>query len=205
MLDLLEEAKREQPAGCIYNSPARGVAARIAEWEAWTAAHGHMDACKRSHAWRPDLCCHTEPTAICQPTVIHADLRRWRGDEPCGCPVREWLSYRGACTGCAWEGPDRDAENPAAEDACDHAHPGWRDAHVVPKWPHERKAQERWWQQVRPLYPDGWLENGGPIRTLRTPPATRHNSMHATPYGGYDMAVLDPSLAEAATPARSTP
>lgn len=188
-------ALRESAVCCIHNSGARGLAARITEWDSWIAGHGNFGASSRSHAWQPGLSVHTEPTARCQPTVIHADLRRWRDDDqkpwPCGCPVREFLSYRGACTGCDWEGKTRDRENAAVEDACDHAHPGWRDLPAVPRMPDERKALARWEQQVSAVYPPGWLEAGGPIRTLRQAMGTRHNSMHATPYGGYDLAVLE--------------
>ena len=41
------------------------------------------------------------------------------------------LAYRGACLGCGWISPTvhllwHEGENGAAEDANDHAHPGWR-------------------------------------------------------------------------------
>ena len=43
------------------------------------------------------------------------------------------LAYRGACLGCGWISPTvhllwHEGENGAAEDANDHAHPGWRPA-----------------------------------------------------------------------------
>jgi hypothetical protein len=50
------------------------------------------------------------------------------------------LAYRGACLGCGWvaEGVHllrEGGENAGAEDANDHAWPGWRDLPVVPRPP----------------------------------------------------------------------
>ena len=53
--------QRESVVRCIHGSAARGLAARIAEWEAWIAEHGNFGSSSRSHAWQPGLCVHTEP------------------------------------------------------------------------------------------------------------------------------------------------
>jgi len=53
----------------------------------------------------------------CQPTVIMELSPLKETDDS---PV---YRHKGACFGCGWLGPDRDDENPAAEDAHDHTHP----------------------------------------------------------------------------------
>jgi hypothetical protein len=83
-------------------------------------------------------------------------------------------------------------ENAAAEDANDHTHPGWRDLPVVERPPQNHggaahtTALAGWRKRWGPLLPAGWLERGGPIRTQRAQPATRHVPGGA-PGGGYDM------------------
>jgi hypothetical protein len=136
--------------------------------------------------------------------VLDVDVRnpaRWRQDTSdmpdCTCctEIDDYL-YRGACRGCDWEGDPRleMGENPAAEDAMDHAWPGWRDVPIVPRCPGDRTAQARWQERVVPQYPAGWLEAGGPIRTLRDGPASsrHHADVASTPWGGYDMGVVRP-------------
>jgi uncharacterized protein DUF6349 len=115
------------------------------------------------------------------------------------------LLYRCACrkAGCDWEGPERGRENPAVEDGLDHAWPGWRDLPTVPRLPEGAKVYDvastprqsaahktfaNWVAKINAVYPAGWLEGGGPIRTLRRPLETRHVE-NATPYGGYDLGV----------------
>lgn len=202
LLDVLAEEQLQQPAPCLFNSAIRGIAAREAEFEAWTAEHGNFGSMMRSHAWTMWITCPYEPTGRCQPTVLSADTRRWdsRDDMPapeCDCArIYDDLLYRGACTGCTWEGAPRGGENPAAEDACDHAHPGWRELPAVPRVPENwsgygKKAaqtRDRWLARVNEVYPAGWLEAGGPIRTARRSMEGRHVPAH-TPFGGYDMAI----------------
>jgi hypothetical protein len=124
----------------------------------------------------------------CTPTVLDADRVEQDGDLP------NWRHYRGACLGCGWAGGPVDSENDAAEDAHDHAWPGWRNLPPVlgppspdgsPKEYDKRKA--RWLEKVAPVFPAGWLEGGGPIRTARKAPGNRHVPLR-TPYGGYDLA-----------------
>jgi|ThiBio_1000_plan_1041568.scaffolds.fasta_scaffold00807_15 hypothetical protein len=185
----IEEAKVDAPAPSIYGSSTRGLAARAAEYLAWREAHGSFGAYGRSHAWTVCLTCPDTPTARCQPTVLSADLRcdcdRY---EECSC-VGD-LMYRGACRHCDWEGEPRDRENAAAEDACDHAWPGWADVPVVSPVPESPKGRAAWVERAVELYPAGWLEDGGPIRTARSGYGTRHVPSR-TPFGGYDLAVVD--------------
>ena len=192
LLAVIEEAKLEAPMRTLYGSPARGLAARAAEFAAWRAAHGSLGSYGRSHAWTVCLTCPDTPTDRCQPTVLFADLRcncgRYRDSYRCTC-VGD-LMYRGACRQCDWEGDPRDRENAAAEDACDHAWAGWAELPVVPAVPQERKKRAAWVEQVSELYPVGWLEDGGPIRTARSRSGSRHVAGR-TPFGGYDLAAVD--------------
>jgi hypothetical protein len=196
----IDEANAEQRPRCAFNSPARGVTARLAEFAEWQAEYGRNGSLRRSHAWTAMFPGKVGPTDRCMPAVLDADVRK--PDElddiatwpRCGCSENyDELMYRGVCRGCDWEGRPRRGENPAVEDACDHAWPGWRDVPIVAKWPGSSSPKAgRWLERALASYPAGWLEAGGPIRTLRPSGGTRHNGQHATPYGGYDMAVLDP-------------
>lgn len=217
-------ALRDLPIGkCLYDSPARGFAARVAEFALWSGAYGNCGCSARSHAWQPSsvhFSMYRGGQAVtdfqldrheCVP--LDCDLRRhryqngtWEPVPPCGHDAGAetgdgWrgLLYRGACrkAGCDWEGPVRDRENPAVEDGMDHAWPGWRHLPPVPKVPDQvgsgtskaaMKSVEAWTAKVIAVYPDGWLEAGGPIRTVREPMGTRHVAGR-TPYGGYDLAL----------------
>jgi hypothetical protein len=121
---------------------------------------------------------------------------RWNAD---GCYCLTAVLARGICLGCGWSGPIRHpeagGEHVAVEDAHDHAFPGWRDLPVVPKRPEwgeskaARKAMQTWAARLAQVYPVGWLERGGPIRTDRGPIGsigTRHVPEVAG-YGGYDL------------------
>jgi len=210
------QAARIAAAGrplCMFDHPARGIAARNAAFLEWAETYGHSGCAVRSHAWiARDIGYRAEgydpTTERCQAIVLTCDTcEPWpsadRAEWPdCGCIDRyNALLWRGACTGCPWEGPIRPGlggENPAAEDAMDHAWTGWREAPIVPRWPSERKAQQRWIETVVPQYPAGWLENGGPIRTWRSPSGTRHHPEHFTRFGGggWDMGVVRPEAGQ---------
>ncbi|MFL6138827.1 MAG: DUF6349 family protein [Frankiaceae bacterium] len=179
-----ERVAAELPS-CLFDVAGVGLLARLAAFDAWKAEHGVFAAIGRSHAWWPGIA-SAAPTATdrCSAIVLWADLRCDHFREACCC-VGDLL-HRGACRCCAWEGPIRDSENAAAEDAHDHAWPGWRDLPIVPQVPDEGKARERWLTQVTALYPPVWLETGGPIRTRRKPPGTRHVP-ERTPFGGWDL------------------
>jgi hypothetical protein len=123
----------------------------------------------------------------CTPSV----LGRHTGDED------NHLAYRGACLSCGWVAEQvhslwRGGENAAAEDANDHAYPGWRDLPIVERPPDNGggtaydKAVTVWRNRWQPILPPRWLDSGGPIRTMRTGLGTRHVPGGA-PGGGYDM------------------
>ena len=190
---------------CLYGSPARGLAGRIGEFDLWKEAYGNFGSLSRSHAWTSHstgLWQGVEGFQLdrCEPTILSCDLRRFRDTDPippCGHDGK--LLYRAVCRGrgCTWEGPERERENPAAEDGLDHSWPGWRDLPTVPEMPYmdgsvtsgaNQKKIATWLAQVNAAYPAGWVESGGPIRTVREPPGNRHVDGR-TPWGGYDVAV----------------
>lgn len=189
-----------RPAGlplCLYDSPARGLQARAAEFEAWKAQHGSSGSQLRAHAWTLGIGGGPgKSTARCQAATLSVDLRQpLRGEDhglECRCTDADVYLYRGACRGCAWEGepqPGLGSENLAAEDALDHAWPGWRDLPVIHRKPGSPKAAAGWLERVTAEYPAGWLEAGGPIRTWRTGLGTRHVPGYG-PFGGYDAGVV---------------
>lgn len=194
--------RRFEEAPAIFDTDARGYFARVAAAAAWDNQHGHFDCLRRSHAWRAEIgggFTGDEPAPECRPITLCADLRCDHYDGDCSC-VGD-LVYRGACLRCGWEGPARDDHNAAAEDAHDHAWPGWRELPCVPRRPEygasakHTTAMARWVAAVNALYPDGWLEAGGPIRTVRGCHGTRHVPGH-TGFGGY---ALSAEVALAAT------
>lgn len=202
LFTVIEQAKRDAPAPTLYGSPTRGVAARTAEFTTWCQTYGSFGSYIRSHAWTLGLTCPGSPTDRCQPTVLNADLRS-TCDCPTSCCCVGDLMYRGACRHCAWEGPAHTRENAAAENACDHAWPGWRELPLVPRVPDERKKRATWVEYVNQLYPPGWLEHGGPIRTERPRGGTRHVP-DRTPFGGYDLAATNTTTPDNTTAGRHT-
>ncbi len=195
-----QQRLRAEQAPSLYDSPARGVHAREEALSKWTALYGVFGSrSSRSHAWHTAITSPVAeaPTARCLPTLMTADLRCDHHGQPCCC--LGGLYYRGACLGCPWEGPVRDHENPAVEDAHDHSWPGWRDLPTVPRRPDTgsgtssaaRTRLTGWAAQVHAAYPAGWLTGGGPIRTQRQAARTRHVPAHSG-FGGYDLAVLAP-------------
>jgi hypothetical protein len=207
---------------CLYDSPARGLAARYAEFKLWAELFGHFGCGVDSHAWQPRSTYGTLESYQLdrhEPVPLHCELRR-HGEvnkdlPPCGHadPYEMFHRHRGACLmrGCDWEGPERGGENAAVEDGMDHAWPGWRDlppvrrlpdgakpfdAAKTPRQSAAHKAFARWVAEVNDVYPEFWLENGGPVRTLRAGPGTRHVE-HSTPFGGYDLSITAEEAAAA--------
>jgi hypothetical protein len=193
----LELFDASPPPLCLHYSAARGLPARIAEFAAWQAEHGSFGSMLRAHAWTPSMGgAPDSPADRCQAAVMSVDLRRHPRDGDrglkCRCTAADAYLYRGACRCCDWEGvprPGLEAENLAAEDALDHAWPGWRDLPAVVQKPDNPKSAPRWLERVTAAYPAGWLEAGGPIRTWRQPLGTRHVPGYG-PFGGYDAGVL---------------
>jgi hypothetical protein len=126
------------------------------------------------------------PATACRPGV------QWRPGYSED-PPRPGMIYSGAC-GCGWEGPDHLGENAAVEDAHDHAWPGWRDQPLMPPVPHDDAEATAWLARARRVYPRGWLDSGGPVRTARVSPiGCRHHRSHL--WNGFDMGVLSGTAA----------
>ena len=193
-IEAAEEQRRFNEAPTLFDTGQRGYFARLVAAEQWAEEHGHFDCIRRSHAWRDHFgearSGRQQPTPTCRPTSLSADLRCDHYDDGCLCVGT--LVYRGACLCCQWEGPVREGENQAAEDAHDHAWPRWRELPIVAQVPEsgtnakQREAMARWINRVNDRYPHGWLESGGPIRTRRRGYGTRHVP-NRTPFGGYDL------------------
>ena len=167
----IEEAKLDAPAPTLYGSPTRGLAARAAEFAAWRDGARLVRLLGRSHAWTVCITCPDTPTERCQPTVLSADLRcdcdRY---DQCSC-VGD-LMYRGACRHCDWEGEPHERRERGRRGRLRprvarlaRACPSWRPC------PRSARSAPLGSRGSTELYPAGWLEDGGPIRTRRTGPA----------------------------------
>lgn len=195
-LDMFAEAEAAERAAVadsapsLYASPTRGLHSRILEAQWWKGEFGSVLWASRSHAWHPGICEPTAATGRCQPTSMVAELHCDCAD---GCSCVGGCVFRGACRMCTWEGELRATSNEAVEDAHDHAWPGWRDLPTVDRNPgrgsgrREVKAFAAWVAAVNAVYPAGWLEAGGPIRTERLG-GMRHVPA-ASGFGGYDLSV----------------
>jgi hypothetical protein len=201
--DMAEE-ELDAPAPCLYRTgSARGLAGRLAEFDAWVAEHGSFDCLRRSHGWHAWYCA-TAPAARCLPAVLACVQGRDPRADPGRCDCDGTPAWRGACRGCDWEGPERPGEDLAAEDAHDHAWPGWRSLPVVPRPPAVqdrataagRAAITRWAAAASAVYPAGWLEAGGPVRTMRDSPRERRPVPDRTPADGWDMVAPWPASGE---------
>lgn len=189
-----------------------GVVARTRLLEAWVAAHGHWAMYRRATAVLPWPAWHvgfTAPGGItsadvledmrddgCVPTTLTADTRpdRHRPEEV---PGREPYAviWRGACLGCDFEGPVRENENGAVEDAHDHVYgEWWRDLPVIER-PSSmaskktvQRARERIVAQYEAAVPGSTTHPAGcPVRTQRLPRQTRHHAGGLL--GGWDLGV----------------
>jgi hypothetical protein len=178
----------------MFSLDPLGFHAREAGFDRWVETHGNFDCIRRSHAWHAAAGSehhHATATETHTPATLIADLRCDHFDAECCC-VGD-LIYRGACLGCGWEGEPCEDENTAAEDAHDHAWPGWRQLPVVARCPPQgpqtgkQNALSGWLERVDQVYPVGWISGGGPIRTRRDGIGTRHVPL-ATPFGGWDLA-----------------
>jgi Family of unknown function (DUF6349) len=192
------------PSPCLFSSPARGLTARLAEFQAWRDQYGNFGRFGRSHGWhvahQGDFA-PAPPGRRCQPAVMEADLRAAPGprDVPCDCTETVGaLLYLAACRGCEWEGQPRTTWNAAVEDGCDHAWPGWRELPILatsfPDMAGDgtagRRVKAKWADGVTGVYPQGWLEAGGPVRTHRPAGGTRHVPGR-TPFGGFDLGTTE--------------
>lgn len=165
---------------------------------AWSIATTHPGGLSAEHAQRRA----SGHSRMCEPTILICHWLPADGEDYWA--IKDHLGYRGACLGCGWVSDQpqrgRGAENLAVEDAHDHTHPGWREIPVVGAPPSLEAPSfykgliARWYQRWGHLLPEGWLDRGGPIRTARSPMATRHVPDRA-PGGGYDLAA-DPHVRE---------
>jgi hypothetical protein len=192
-LEAAERSQRASRAPGLFDLDQVGYLARIALADEWKQTYGDAASIRSAHAWQPcvtHMFTEHPTTPKCRPTIMVADLRCDHDSNGCNC-VGDLL-YRGACYGCTWEGEARTRENDAVEDAHDHAWPGWRQLPTVPRRPDsgtsatQKAANATWSDHVNRLYPDGWLEAGGPIRTARAASGTRHVP-DRTGFGGYDL------------------
>lgn len=210
-IEAAEAELRLAQAPTLFDTAERGVFARLEMFEQWVAEYGNFGCKRLSHGWRPTYTSfrgdRPEPTDRCRPILLDAELRCDHYGDSCLC-VGDLL-YRAACLHCTFEGTIRDCENAASEDAQDHCFPGWRDLPIVAQVPEYgsgasgKKAMTNWIAKVETLYPTGWLQEGGPIRTRRTAPGTRHVPLR-TPFGGYDMCgEITPNKTRTTTPTTS--
>ncbi|MEU9887979.1 DUF6349 family protein [Sphaerisporangium sp. NPDC051011] len=133
----------------------------------WCIFYGHPG----SESLRGEPLVSTAP--LHRPTVLHRSGWEYRKQR------------RGACLGCQWEGPDWRSEREAVEDAHDHCWPGWRDLPAVRR---PGSNVERWRAEVKRAYPEGWLEAGGPLVTMR-PDSRLSRHRPSTPLAeGYELA-----------------
>ncbi|MGF2075556.1 DUF6349 family protein, partial [Enterococcus casseliflavus] len=84
----------------MFDGATRGFFGRVAAAEAWSDEHGHFDCLRRSHAWRAEIGGGRgdQPTEVCRPIILTADLRCDHYREQCSCVGA--LVYRGACLHC---------------------------------------------------------------------------------------------------------
>ena len=194
----IEATEREQRAALapsLFGLDQVGYFARLELAEHWNAVYGDTaTSIRAAHAWMPcvtQMFAHHEPTAQCRPTILLADLRcdHYRGN--CCC-VGDLL-YRAACFGCTWEGPaTRPARTPPPRTPTTTPGQAGASCRSCPAAPSrapaskQKAATARWVEAVNDLYPHGWLESGGPIRTARGHGGTRHVPDHSG-FGGYDL------------------
>ena len=129
----------------------------------------------------------TTPTTGCRFSVTWRMRDKMEPLHPTETVVHH-LRYWAWCE-CGRTGPYRTEENLAAEDGADHAFPGWRTLPIMrdrPMGEVTTAAWVRWEDEAIRVYPKGWFEAGGPVRTERMPGATRH-APQTGPGGGYDM------------------
>lgn len=182
-----------EPVPKIFVGTGTGFRYRRWEYEQWCREHGEFNSLTESHGWHAWFGVVDAEPEYCQAVVMDAELRCDCDDHYASrCQNLGDLVYRGACRLCDWEAAHFwDDENLAAEDALDHAWPGWRDLRVVLPIPDDAKKRAVWVAQVNEIYPPGWLEQGGPIITMREYMGHRHVPGR-TPFGGYDVGRIRP-------------
>ena len=194
------EAKLAATPRCLFDSPACGLAWRAAEYAAWVEEYGNFGSGIRSHAWTVQITCPDEPTSRCQATVLSCSVRsdRYSDGEECRAATaspRDELLYRARASASAVTGKANPTAARTLPSRTRWITPGPAGAtcRSSTRWPDDAKSNDRWWDATSSrCYPEGWLENGGPVRTHREKLRTRHHAGPATPYRGYDMGVPKP-------------
>lgn len=98
------------------------------------------------------------------------------------------IKYRPRCNTCGWRIPGRyERHTDAVEAALDHAWPSWRELPVLEPVPSFSQPDEEWKAAALAVYPKGWLEAGGPVKTLAGDPSLRHRQ-YGSPWGGFEVA-----------------
>ncbi|MBJ7287579.1 DUF6349 family protein [Williamsia sp.] len=170
-----------------FNTPARGLMARLEVLDAWKQAWGNFDCIRVSHTWHPGIMDPFDPSDTCQPAYMSANLYCHHHRDP-NCQCVNLRLNRAMCRGCDWEA-DTDYLNSdhAIADAHDHAFPGWRESPLVlDPQPMNPKPLAKWQAKVIDLY-GGDRPNGWPIISPR-PGGGNRSVPCRSPFGGYDMA-----------------
>lgn len=149
----------------------------------WRHEHGSMGARPQSHMWSSwDYQYGNNRTMHGghQSYVMSADTRCDHHREKCSC-VGDLL-YRVYCEGCGNVSAIHDNENAAVEDHLDQCWPGWRDLPTVTATAKDSGGHRF---KLPEGYPEAFMADGAPVRTLRSAGATRHVPGRS-PFGGYD-------------------
>lgn len=79
------------------------------------------------------------------------------------------IAFAAGCTGCGWLSDERPAQMQALAEGLDHSHPGWWALPIVRSLKAGAGMADRakWARTVARMYPTGWFESAGPVRTHR--------------------------------------
>lgn len=146
-----------------------------------------MDESPVENYWRPNnwlepwkhdpIWPHSTRTVHCQIVVLTRGRR-----------YRETSEFRAGCTGCGFVTEPRPSEMQALTEGLDHSHPGWWQQPIVSKPKDARPYSEefaKWGREIARVYPAGWFESGGPVRTQRVNDDQPH--AEGAPGGGWDI------------------
>jgi len=148
-----------------------------------------LDEKKLVDVWRPDVRFETPwlsdaawPANL--RTVQHQIVMLKQSEKPYAWQTDDWF-YRSGCTACGWTSQSRDSYVLALGEGLDHAFPDWWKQPIV----NRAKAgsdKGEWGRNVARMYPPGWFETGGPVRTHRFGYDSDPEAGGA-PGGGWDM------------------
>ena len=97
-------------------------------------------------------------------------------------------NLRAGCTGCGWLSDERWSIMQALAEGLDHSHPGWWSQPIANSLKTGATMAEayEWGVEIARVYPPGWFETGGPVRTYRVGNDTEPKQGRA-PGGGWDV------------------